>query len=77
MISSPVIFAEDHTVWVVYIVVVKPVSKSKRTLVIPTIAVYYSTAMDVSADLTELTRCPVGLVSAGVKSILDIGRYIY
>ncbi|KIK28419.1 hypothetical protein PISMIDRAFT_673405 [Pisolithus microcarpus 441] len=30
--------------------------------------------MDVSADLHELTRCPVGLVSAGVKSILDIGR---
>ncbi|KAH7925213.1 hypothetical protein BV22DRAFT_1195370 [Leucogyrophana mollusca] len=30
--------------------------------------------MDVSADLQELTRCPVGLVSAGVKSILDIGR---
>lgn len=33
-------------------------------------------AMDVSADLMELTRCPVGLVSAGVKSILDIGRYV-
>ncbi|KAJ7783733.1 indigoidine synthase A-like protein [Mycena maculata] len=32
------------------------------------------TSMDVSADLHELTRCPVGLVSAGVKSILDIGR---
>jgi pseudouridine-5'-phosphate glycosidase/pseudouridine kinase len=31
--------------------------------------------MDVSADLHELTRCPVGLVSAGVKSILDIRRY--
>jgi len=31
-------------------------------------------AMDVSADLHELSRCPVGLVSAGVKSILDIGR---
>jgi len=31
-------------------------------------------AMDVSADLVELSRCPVGLVSAGVKSILDIGR---
>ncbi|KAI0082293.1 hypothetical protein K474DRAFT_1655667 [Panus rudis PR-1116 ss-1] len=30
--------------------------------------------MDVSADLQELTKCPVGLVSAGVKSILDIGR---
>jgi hypothetical protein len=32
-------------------------------------------AMDVSADLHELTRCPVGLVSAGVKSVLDIRRY--
>ena len=32
-------------------------------------------AMDISADLQELARCPVGLVSAGVKSILDIGRY--
>ncbi|KAJ7487551.1 indigoidine synthase A-like protein [Mycena galericulata] len=32
------------------------------------------TSMDVSADLHELSRCPVGLVSAGVKSILDIGR---
>ncbi|KAJ4002363.1 indigoidine synthase A-like protein [Lentinula boryana] len=31
-------------------------------------------AMDISADLQELTRCPVGLVSSGVKSILDIGR---
>ncbi|KAL0951261.1 hypothetical protein HGRIS_007975 [Hohenbuehelia grisea] len=31
-------------------------------------------ALDVSADLPELSRCPVGLVSAGVKSILDIGR---
>ncbi|KAF7985334.1 hypothetical protein HWV62_6535 [Athelia sp. TMB] len=30
--------------------------------------------MDVSADLHELSRYPVGLVSAGVKSILDIGR---
>lgn len=34
-------------------------------------------AMDISADLQELTRCPVGLVSAGVKSILDIGRCAY
>ncbi|KAJ3563446.1 hypothetical protein NP233_g8940 [Leucocoprinus birnbaumii] len=32
------------------------------------------TSLDISADLHELTRCPVGLVSAGVKSILDIGR---
>src|SRR5699024_5630657 len=27
---------------------------------------------DVSADLTELSRTPVAVVSAGVKSILDI-----
>jgi pseudouridylate synthase / pseudouridine kinase len=33
-------------------------------------------AMDVSADLPELSRCPVALVSAGVKSILDIGRFV-
>lgn len=31
-------------------------------------------SMDISADLHELTRCSVGLVSCGVKSILDIGR---
>lgn len=35
-----------------------------------------SAAMDISADLQELTRCPVGLVSSGVKSILDIGRFV-
>jgi len=29
--------------------------------------------MDVSADLTELSRTPVAVISAGVKSILDIG----
>lgn len=31
-------------------------------------------SMDISADLTELSRTPVAVVSAGVKSILDIGR---
>ncbi|KAJ8245592.1 hypothetical protein GJAV_G00272400 [Gymnothorax javanicus] len=31
-------------------------------------------SMDVSADLTELGRTPIAVVSAGVKSILDIGR---
>lgn len=31
-------------------------------------------AMDVSADLDELGRTPVAVVSAGVKSILDIPR---
>jgi len=35
---------------------------------------YNVTAMDVSADLTELGRTPVTVVSAGIKSILDIGR---
>ncbi|KAJ7293531.1 Indigoidine synthase A like protein-domain-containing protein [Mycena rebaudengoi] len=33
-------------------------------------------SMDISADLHELTRCQVGLCSAGVKSILDIGRCV-
>ena len=32
-----------------------------------------ATSMDVSADLTELSRTRVAVVSAGVKSILDIG----
>jgi pseudouridine-5'-phosphate glycosidase len=31
------------------------------------------TSMDVSADLTELGKTPVAVVSSGVKSILDIG----
>jgi len=30
--------------------------------------------MDISADLTELSRTPVTVISAGIKSILDIGR---
>ena len=30
--------------------------------------------MDISADLMELSRTPVGVVCAGIKSILDIGR---
>ncbi|GBM66838.1 Pseudouridine-metabolizing bifunctional protein C1861.05 [Araneus ventricosus] len=32
------------------------------------------TTMDVSADLFELSKTPIAVVSAGVKSILDIGR---
>ena len=32
------------------------------------------TTFDVSADLTELARTDVAVVSAGVKSILDVGR---
>ena len=39
-----------------------------------TFIVYNVTAMDISADLTELGRTPVTVVSAGIKSILDIGR---
>ncbi|XP_053382813.1 uncharacterized protein LOC123541332 [Mercenaria mercenaria] len=31
-------------------------------------------SMDISADLTELARTPVTVISAGIKSILDIGR---
>lgn len=32
------------------------------------------TSYDISADLQELARTPVAVVSAGVKSILDIGK---
>ncbi|KAL4218074.1 hypothetical protein ACF0H5_022811 [Mactra antiquata] len=32
------------------------------------------TSLDISADLTELGRTPVTVISAGIKSILDIGR---
>jgi pseudouridine-5'-phosphate glycosidase len=31
------------------------------------------TSMDISADLTELGKTPVAVISSGVKSILDIG----
>ncbi|XP_075998065.1 uncharacterized protein LOC142991814 [Genypterus blacodes] len=31
-------------------------------------------SLDISADLTELARTPIAVVSAGVKSILDVGR---
>jgi pseudouridine-5'-phosphate glycosidase/pseudouridine kinase len=34
----------------------------------------YTTSMDVSADLQELARTPVAVVSSGIKSILDIQR---
>ena len=34
----------------------------------------YEDTMDVSADLRELGRTPVNVVSAGVKNILDIPR---
>jgi len=32
------------------------------------------TSFDISADLTEMAETPVAVVSAGAKSILDIGR---
>ncbi len=32
-----------------------------------------ATSMDISADLTELGKTPVAVISSGVKSILDIG----
>ncbi|KAA3474693.1 Pseudouridine-5'-phosphate glycosidase [Gossypium australe] len=35
---------------------------------------FQNAAMDISSDLTELGRTPVAVVSAGVKSILDIPR---
>ena len=31
-------------------------------------------SMDVSSDLTELGRTPIGVVCAGAKSVLDIPR---
>ena len=34
-------------------------------------------ALDVSADLLELTRCPVALVSVRVKSIFGIRRLVF
>jgi len=34
----------------------------------------FEQTMDVSADLDELSRTPLTVVSAGIKSILDIGR---
>lgn len=36
--------------------------------------ILYVIAMDVSADLTELGRTPVTVISSGVKSILDIRK---
>ncbi|KAI9889364.1 MAG: hypothetical protein M1814_005533 [Vezdaea aestivalis] len=35
---------------------------------------YGESTMDVSADLTELGRTPIAIVSSGCKSFLDIGR---
>ena len=44
------------------------------SLATPTICLHSIPAMDVSADVVELGRTPVGVVCAGIKSILDIGR---
>ena len=38
------------------------------------ILIFSFAAMDISSDLTELGRTPVAVISAGVKSILDIPR---
>lgn len=38
------------------------------------VAAFSFAAMDISSDLTELGRTPVAVISAGVKSILDIPR---
>lgn len=35
---------------------------------------HFDAAMDISSDLTELGKTPVAVISAGVKSILDIAR---
>ena len=51
-------------------IVSRPPTSQRLRLNLPSIA------LDISADLPELTRCPVALVSAGVKSILDIGRFV-
>ena len=48
--------------------------KTVRRFTIVSTSLPHYTAMDVSADLTELGRTPVAVVCAGVKSILDIGR---
>jgi pseudouridine-5'-phosphate glycosidase len=34
----------------------------------------FNDSLDVSADLQELSRTPVAVISSGVKSILDIGK---
>ena len=38
------------------------------------ISLCFCVGLDISADLTELGRTPVAVVSAGVKSILDIPK---
>lgn len=38
------------------------------------VASFSFAAMDISSDLTELGKTPVAVISAGVKSILDIPR---
>lgn len=39
-----------------------------------TIIYLFLAALDISSDLTELGRTPVAVISAGIKSILDIPR---
>lgn len=60
--------------WVVFIEAQSHVCKIYQTYFSTPVDDLTIAAMDISADLHELTRCPVGLVSGGVKSILDISR---
>ena len=41
---------------------------------IPCYIVCCDAAMDISSDLTALGRTPIAVISAGVKSILDIPK---
>ena len=64
----------SHSDWAACSAGESQVSTFSDTLACGAFYMFSFQAMDISADLHELTRCPVGLVSAGVKSILDIGR---
>lgn len=57
----------------VYIVEAKTVCPSPPPP-LPFTHLAFGVAMDISADLTELGRTPLAVVSAGAKSILDLGR---
>lgn len=68
-------FSDLSLVWEAFTEAGKIVSIDRR-FPVPTLT-HCPKAFDISADLHELSRCPVGLVSAGVKSILDIGRFVF
>lgn len=40
----------------------------------PLLYCVWDAAMDISSDLTALGRTPIAVISAGVKSILDIPK---